>query len=109
MKDRHVQIRISEDDLERIDGLAREAGVSRSEYVRRAALAPVSAVGESDRALLRSLKSGMARQGNNLNQIARTLHQRGEYPGIDGFLSSTLAEVKKAAAEIAAALKREGR
>ena len=71
-KTERVVVRVSADDLARLDASAAAAGLCRSEYIR-------SFIGEEhlqvvrldlDPAVLSSLLLELKRQGNNLNQLA---------------------------------------
>ncbi len=71
-KTERVVVRVSVDDLARLDASAAAAGLCRSEYIR-------SLIGEDhlrvvrldlDPAVLSSLLLELKRQGNNLNQLA---------------------------------------
>lgn len=73
LKDSHVIVRVSLVEKAAIQDAAAAAGVSASEYLRSLALdAPLPAVARSaDPALLAELNA----IGNNLNQLARSVHR----------------------------------
>jgi len=73
-----LTVRYSEDQIKLLDAKAKEAGVTRSEYIRRLSLGG-DYIPTNDRELTRILfviNRELTRQGNNLNQIARQLNGR---------------------------------
>lgn len=60
--------------------LADEAGLTVSEYVRSSALKERKSPINTDKKVIRECRVELARQGNNLNQIARKLNTSGVDP-----------------------------
>lgn len=72
-----ISFRLSRDEKKAINDNAKKAGLSLSEYQRRACLEPVMVVKESvaDTALIHQL----LKIGNNLNQLTKHAHVHREY------------------------------
>lgn len=95
MRDRIVRVRISAEELARIQNLAKSRGVSLSDLVRRAALGvrmPATALDKRDLVELSRTLAALGRVGGLLNQLVRRANA-GKLTGHDVELSQTLAEV----------------
>jgi len=69
-----IQIRVSEEEKERVAGLAAASGLSITDYVLWSCLYPRQTVYTIDKGELAAARTELARQGNNLNQIAYALN-----------------------------------
>jgi uncharacterized protein (DUF1778 family) len=78
-KDRRIEVRITQRELDQIDRAAQNLGLTRSEYLRLRGLKKVytrrQSLPDLDYAKLMVVYRELQAQGNNLNQIARSLHQ----------------------------------
>jgi hypothetical protein len=78
-KDRRIEVRITQRELEQIDRAAQKMSLTRSEYLRLRGLKKVytriQSLPDLDYAKLMVVYRELQAQGNNLNQIARSLHQ----------------------------------
>jgi len=92
-----IHIRISEKELQLIDGLADSAGLTRSEYLRRTALKERITTINTDKKVIRECRVELSRQGNNLNQIARVLNTYGAAPDSVMQIGSLLDKIEKIA------------
>ena len=68
---RMVQVRMRHADLQRIDQRAREAGLSRSAYMRRAGLSGGPLLLPHEHELLIDMRQDLSGVGNNVNQLAK--------------------------------------
>ena len=73
-----VNFRVSSDELAELKSLVKSSGMRQQDYLLRAALNPHTprqvANQQADLELLRELMTELAREGNNLNQMARRLN-----------------------------------
>lgn len=76
-KDKFLRTRVMASEYDQIEKAATEAGLTRSEYLRRASLNQKISKISIDTEPLTKISIELSRQGNNLNQIARILTQRG--------------------------------
>ncbi len=83
MKRIQINIRLkSQDDIDKIDKHASAAGLKRSEYIRKSALRERSILINTDKKAIRDIRVELAREGNNLNQIAKVLNTYGIVPDL---------------------------
>ena len=79
---RFVGIRLADDEFARLDGRAREAGLSAGAYLRSCALGDSGPRAKRrvpvDREELARLSVAIGRVGNNVNQIAHALNAGGD-------------------------------
>jgi hypothetical protein len=77
-KDRRIEVRVSDRELQIIDASAQKSGCTRSEYLRARGLKRVymkkRSLPDPDYANLMLNYRELRAQGNNLNQIARVLN-----------------------------------
>ena len=72
---RHVvQVRMGADELAIVDGRARDAGRTRSAFLRAAALSGGPVLSESELNRLWDLRNQLVHVGRNLNQLVRALN-----------------------------------
>lgn len=73
-----VTFRLSQDELATLKSLVASSGMRQQDYLLRATLSPQTprqvANQQADIELLRELMTELAREGNNLNQIAKKLN-----------------------------------
>jgi len=71
-----LRTRLTESEKSRLDALAKEAGFTTSDYVRKLVLGniPTRNVPNPDRELLLKLLAELHKLGSNVNQIARALN-----------------------------------
>lgn len=73
-----INFRVSLDELETLKSLVTSSGMRQQDYLLRAVLKPQTprqiANQQADLELLRELMTELAREGNNLNQIAKQLN-----------------------------------
>lgn len=85
-----VTFRLSDEELEILKEKISSSGKNQQEYLRRAALSQnITNMDE-----LKELIPEMKRQGNNLNQVAKKLNERG-YVDYDKTLDTTLKGVRE--------------
>lgn len=108
-----IRFRVSREIRQEIEAAAAKAGEPLSAYMRQAALAHARQRDpETDRLLLAELvelRRTINRAGNNINQIARKLHQGGKLPEdtpekLEEWLTKVNARVAQALNERRAAL-----
>ena len=83
-------IRVSEEELEQIKKKVKQSGKSQQQYIIEALTQ--KQVINTDK--IEELYPELKRQGNNLNQIARKLHERG-YVDYRQELPNTMKEVRE--------------
>lgn len=95
MKSEILTFRVSESECERINYLVDSAGVSRSDYLRSMALKQRITRINADKKVIRECRVELARQGNNLNQIARHLNTVGIYSDSVTQIDNLLNKIEK--------------
>lgn len=107
-RDKRIDIRVTERERRSIASHARRAGEPVSAYVRRTALSrdadPAEAV-EVDGRELASAHADLKRCGGLLNQYMHAVNRYGLTAADTGPVESAAAEVARAAADVAAAIK----
>lgn len=101
MRDTLVKIRMTAAAKASWERAATDAGVTVSDYVRRAVVAYRRGQTADVAAELIAVRQELNAIGNNLNQAIRRLHGTGEAVAIE----VTLAEVRAAAAKVSEALR----
>lgn len=99
---KQIIFRLSEDEHRQLQALIAESGLKQQEYLRRAVLhSTVQSNSELKEMLpeLKKVSTELSRQGNNLNQIATVLNQRG-YVDYKNTLPQTLEAVRHATEEV---------
>ena len=96
-----VTFRLSEEEHRQLQERISNSGLSSQEYILRAVLHTTVSNTELKEMLpeLKKVSTELSRQGNNLNQIATVLNQRG-YIDYKNTLPQTLEAVKKATEEV---------
>ena len=74
MKTNLLNFRVRADEVEAIDRLALESGLSRSDYIRQSVLDGKGVRKFPNKDLLRQILVELRRQGGNLNQIAKAMN-----------------------------------
>ena len=92
-KDARLHIRLTPSQDRALSERARAAGVTKTDYVT-AALEGTVLLPAADRDLLRALLLELARQGNNLNQVAHRLNALGCADAIASVSESQAARVE---------------
>ena len=87
---KQIVIRVSEEELEQIKKKVEQSGKSQQQYIIEALTQKQVINTDGIKAIYPELK----RQGNNLNQIARKLHERG-YIDYQQELPNTMKEVRE--------------
>lgn len=76
-----VPFRLDPDELERLDSLAKEAGRTRSDFLREAIRVKVQRRRKMpDRAALLDASQAVKGIGRNLNQLTKAAHETRRYP-----------------------------
>lgn len=99
----YIHVRVSPDENAAIMRRSAAAGLTKSEYVRRAALRENDdrIVYEADVETLRKLYRALRVSGGNVNQIARWSHNRIQNPTeIETAIAPALAALSRAAADV---------
>lgn len=107
-RDKRIDIRVTERERRSIASRARRAGEPVSAYVRRAALrrdADPTATVEVDGRELAGAHADLKRCGGLLNQYVHAVNRYGLTAADVGPVESAAAEVARAAADVAAAIK----
>lgn len=100
-KTARINIRVTESELKAIKHRSRAAGLTSSEYVRRAALADANRpVIRTDVETLQRTYANLRRSGNLLNQCARELNTHHRPEGIETELRAALHAVALASEDI---------
>ena len=97
-KERRIEVRVSDRELQIIDASAERTGLNRSEYLRAKGLEGIciknGSLPDPDYAHLMLNYRELLTQGNNLNQIARALNvarSRGE--SVEDYLAAVAATI----------------
>lgn len=99
----YIHVRISPDESTAIARRSAAAGMTKSEYVRRAALRDNDGrvVYAADVETLRKLYRALRVSGGNVNQLARWSHNRIQNPTeIEAAIAPALASLSRAAADV---------
>lgn len=98
-----IHVRVSPDEGAAIARRSAAAGMTKSEYVRRAALRDNDGrvAYEADVGTLRKLYRALRVSGGNVNQLARWSHSRIQNPAeIETAIAPALASLSRAAADV---------
>jgi antitoxin component of RelBE/YafQ-DinJ toxin-antitoxin module len=96
-----IRLRVTSSEKSRIWQIAKDAGLTPSDYIRGLAIGakPARTVPTTDRELLLKFLAELGKQGSNLNQIARAMNRRydsAEYSDVDfRQLGITLHEIEE--------------
>lgn len=103
-KEAQIHLRISERDAVLMRERAQAAGLGLSAYIRRCALAGGVPASAADVRELRPIYVELRRCGNNVNQVARALNSYGIGGAPAADVARAVAEVERAAQEVADAM-----
>lgn len=98
-----IHVRVSPEESAAIMRRSAAAGLTKSEYVRRAALRDNDSrvTYEADVVILRKLYRALRVSGGNVNQLARWSHNRIQNPAeIETAIAPALAALSRAAADV---------
>lgn len=91
-----LRLRLTTTEKQQLDMIAKDAGFTVSDLIRKTVLKqkPKSSVPSVDREILLKLLAELNREGNNLNQITRTLNTRVK-SGVSPFDGDVSAKLKQ--------------